>query len=74
VEWASSCGWVGMSLSRSILLPSFASLSASSLPITLVWALTLCRVIGAIQFLSMFTIEVSIVLSGWLFCCVGYLI
>jgi hypothetical protein len=27
-----------------------------------------------VRFLSMFTIDASIVLSGWLFCCVGCLI
>jgi hypothetical protein len=36
VEWAFPCAWVGMSFSRSILLPSFTSLSASSLPMMLV--------------------------------------
>jgi hypothetical protein len=60
-----------MSFSGSILLPSFASLSASSLPIMLVCALTLCRVVGASWSFSSFTIKVNIVLSGWLFCCVG---
>jgi hypothetical protein len=73
VEWAFSCGWVGMSFSRSILLPFFANLSASSFPRILVYALTLCKVVGVVQFFSMFTIEASIVLSGWLFCCVGCL-
>jgi hypothetical protein len=73
IEWAFSCGWVGMSFSRSILLPSFANLSASSFPRILVYALTLCKVVGVVQFFSMFTIEASIVLSGWLFCCVGCL-
>jgi hypothetical protein len=43
VEWASSCGWVSMSFAKSILLPSFASLFASSFPMIFVWALTLCR-------------------------------
>jgi hypothetical protein len=71
VEWAFSCAWVGMSFSGSILLPSFANLSASSLPIMLVCALTLCRVVGAARSFSSFTIRASIVLSGWLFCCVG---
>ena len=41
MEWAFSYGWVGMSFSRSILLPFFASLSASSFPMIFVWALTL---------------------------------
>jgi hypothetical protein len=71
VEWAFSCGWVGMSFSRSILLPSFANLSASSFPRILVCALTLCKVVGVVRFFSMFTIEASIVLFGWLFYCVG---
>jgi hypothetical protein len=71
VEWAFSCVWVGMSFSGSILLPSFANLSASSLPLMLVCALTLCRVAGAVWFLSSFTINASMVLFGWLFCCVG---
>jgi hypothetical protein len=46
------------------LLPSFASLSASSLPIIFVWALTLYRWVVVVRFLSMFTIDASIVLSG----------
>jgi hypothetical protein len=71
VEWAFSCDWVGMSFSVSILLSSFANLFASSLPILLVCALTLCKVVGVEQFLSSFTIKASAVLSGWLFCCVG---
>jgi hypothetical protein len=54
-----------MSFSRSILLPSFASLSASSLPMMLVCALTLCKVVVATQSFSSFTINVNIVLSGW---------
>jgi hypothetical protein len=60
-----------MSFSRSILLPSFANLSASSLPRMLVCAFILCRVVEVVRFFSMFTIEASMVLSGWLFCCVG---
>jgi hypothetical protein len=60
-----------MSFSSSILLPSFANLSASSLPMMLVCALTLCRVVGAVRFFSIFTIKASIVLSGWFFCYVG---
>jgi hypothetical protein len=36
-----------------------------------VWALTLYRWVVAMRLLSMFTIDGSIVLSGWLFCCVG---
>jgi hypothetical protein len=71
VEWAFSCVWVGMSFFGSILLPSFANLSASSLPMMLVCALTLCRVVGAARSFSSFTIKANIVLSGWLFCCVG---
>jgi hypothetical protein len=71
VEWAFSCAWVGISFSGSILLPSFANLSASSLPLMLVCALTLYRVAGAVRFLSSFTINASMVLSGWLFHCVG---
>jgi hypothetical protein len=71
VEWACSCSWVGMSFSGCILLPSFASLSASLLPMVLVCALILCNVVGAVRFFSIFTIKASIVLSGWLFCCVG---
>jgi hypothetical protein len=63
-----------MSSSGSILLPSFANLSASSLPMILVCARTLCKVVGATQSFSSFTIRASIVLSGWLFCCVGYFI
>jgi hypothetical protein len=70
VEWAFSCAWVGMSFSGSILLPSFTNLFASSLPLMLVCALTLCRVAGAVRFLSSFTINASMVLSRWLFCCV----
>jgi hypothetical protein len=60
-----------MSFARSILLPSFASLSASSFPMILVCALTLFMVVVAVRFLSMFTIDANIVLSGWLFYCVG---
>jgi hypothetical protein len=52
-----------MSFSRSILLPSFASLSASSLPMMLVCALTLCKVVVATRSFSSFTIKVNIVLS-----------
>ena len=36
----------------------------------LVCALTLCKVVVAIQSFSSFIIKVSIVLSRWLFCCV----
>jgi hypothetical protein len=71
VERAFSCAWVGMSSSRSILLPYFASLSASSLPMMLVCALTLYRVVRTSRSFSSFTIKASMVLSGWLFCCVG---
>jgi hypothetical protein len=39
VEWALSCGWYGISLTSTILLPSFASLFASSFPMMFVWAL-----------------------------------
>jgi hypothetical protein len=60
-----------MSFSRSILLRFFASLSASLLPMMLVCALTLCKVVVATRPFSSFTIKVSIALSGWLFCCVG---
>jgi hypothetical protein len=60
-----------MSFSESILLPSFANLSASSLPMMLVCALTLCRVVMATRSFSSFTINASMVLSGCLFCCVG---
>jgi hypothetical protein len=62
-------GLRGMSFSRSILLPSFASLSASSLPMMLVCALTLCRVVRASRSFRSFTIKANMVLSGWLFCC-----
>jgi hypothetical protein len=65
------CAWVGISFSGSILLPSFANLSASSLPMMLVYALTLCRVVEAARFFSSVTIKASIVLFGWVFCCVG---
>jgi hypothetical protein len=71
VEWAFSCAWVDMSFLGSILLPSFANLSASSLPLMLVYALTMCRVVGALWSFSSFTIKASILFSGWLFCCVG---
>jgi hypothetical protein len=60
-----------MSLTSIILLLSFASLSASSLPKMFVCALTLCRWVVAMQFLSILTMDASIVLFGWLFCCVG---
>jgi hypothetical protein len=43
VEWALSCGWYGISLTSTILLHFFASLSASSFPMMFVWALTLYR-------------------------------
>jgi hypothetical protein len=42
----------------------FASLSASSFPMILVWALTLYRWVVAVRFLSILTIDASIVLSG----------
>jgi hypothetical protein len=60
-----------MSFSGSILLPSFANFSASSLPLMLVCALTLWKVVGAVRSFSSFTIKASIVLSRWLFCSVG---
>jgi hypothetical protein len=60
-----------MSFSGSILLPSFANLSASLLHMMLVCARTLCRVVVATWSFSSFTIKASIVLSGWLFCCIG---
>jgi hypothetical protein len=60
-----------MSFSSSIFLPSFDNLFASSFSRILVCALTLCKVVGVVRFFSMFTIEASIVLFGWLFCCVG---
>jgi hypothetical protein len=37
----------------------------------LVCARTLCRVVVATWSFSSFTIKASIVLSGWLFCCIG---
>jgi hypothetical protein len=64
VEWAFLCAWVGISFSGSILLPSFANLSASSLPMMLVCALTLFKVVGVARFFSRFIIKASIVLSG----------
>jgi hypothetical protein len=36
MEWALSCGWKDISLASTILLPFFASLSASSLPMMFV--------------------------------------
>jgi hypothetical protein len=60
-----------MSFASSILLSSFANLLASSFLMILVCALTLFMVVVAVRFLSMFTIDANIVLSGWLFCCVG---
>ena len=60
-----------MSFSKSILLPSFSNLSSSSLPMMLVCALTLCRVVVATWSFSSLTINASMVLAGWLFCCVG---
>jgi hypothetical protein len=62
---------VGISFSGSILLPSLSNLSTSSLPMIFVCALTLCRVVGATWSFSSFTIKASIILSRWLFCCVG---
>jgi hypothetical protein len=41
-----------MSFSRSILLPTFANLSASSFLRILVYAHTLCKVVGVVQFFS----------------------
>jgi hypothetical protein len=64
VEWALLWGWKGISLTSIILLPSFASLSASSLPMILVWALTLCRWVVVVRFLSILTIDANIILSG----------
>jgi hypothetical protein len=60
-----------MSLTSTIFLPSFVSLSAASLPMIFVCALTLYRWVVAVRFLSILTIDASIVLSRWLFCCVG---
>jgi hypothetical protein len=57
-----------MSLTSTILLPFFANLSASSLPMIFVWALILCRWVVVVRFFSIFTIDASIFLSGWLFC------
>jgi hypothetical protein len=57
VEWTFSCAWVGMSFLGSILLPSFTNLSASSLPMMLVCALTLCRVVGARVLFSNYKIQ-----------------
>jgi hypothetical protein len=71
VEWALSCGLKGISLTSTILLPSLASLSASLFPMIFVSALTLYRWMVVVRFLNIFTIDASIVLSGWLFCCVG---
>ena len=56
---------------NSILLPSFASLSASLFSMILVCALTLFMVVVAVQFLNMFIIDANIFLFGWLFCCIG---
>jgi hypothetical protein len=36
-----------------------------------VCALTLWKWVVVVRFLSILTIDVSIVLSGWLFCCMG---
>jgi hypothetical protein len=71
MEWAFSCARMDMSFSGSIFLPSFTNLSASLLPLMLVCALTLCKVVGVVQSFSSFTIKATIVLSRWLFCCVG---
>ena len=60
---------MGKSFSRSILLPSFANLFASSLPMMLVRAITLCRVVVAMQSFSNLIIKANIVFSGWLFYC-----
>jgi hypothetical protein len=36
-----------------------------------VWALTLYRWVVVVRLLNILTIAANIVLSGWLFCCVG---
>ena len=54
--------------------PSFASLSACSLPSMLTCALTLYSVIGWERFWSNSIMEVSVTWSGWLLCSVGCLI
>ena len=53
-----------MSLTNTILLLFFANLFASSCPKIFVWALTLCRWVVVVRFLSIFTIDANIVLSG----------
>ena len=52
-------------------VPFFASVSACSFPIMLIWALTLYMVVVWVRFCSILVISLSMVLSAWLFYCVG---
>ena len=56
------------------LAPSFASLSACSLPLMFICALTLYIMVDCVRFFNILTIDASMVLSAWLFCWVGCLI
>ena len=51
--------------------PILASLSACSLPLMFVCALTLWSVVVCVRDCSILVIDSSIVLSGWLLCMVG---
>ena len=51
-----------------ILFVRFASLSACSFPLMLVWALTLSIVVGCVRCVNMSTMDCNMVLSAWLFC------
>ena len=51
--------------------PILASLSACSLPLMFVWALTLWSVVVCVRACNILAIDSSIFKSGWLLCKVG---
>ena len=51
--------------------PILANLSACSLPLMFMWALTLCSVVVCVRDCNTFIIDSSIILSRWLLCMVG---
>ena len=69
MEWAYSRGCEA--LECSFVIPSLASVSATSFHVMFACALTLYRVVGRVLCMRELTISSKTVLSRWLLCSVG---
>ena len=66
-----ACSYVVIASLCSISHPILANLSACSLPLMFVWALTLWNVVVCVRDCNILIIDSSIFMSGWLLCRVG---